>query len=178
MMAGMEQMMAAQRAVLETVQSIGVKSLEGTEKLVALNMQAARMAVEETTDNVRAMLDVREPSKLAETAMSMARPGGEKFASYAKHVYDITSETSGSIVEAMQRHVKDAQEQAADWFDTAAKTAPAGSEPLFAAARNAFSVARASYDQALSAGQKFAEFAEQGVAVATKTGAVRSKKAA
>jgi hypothetical protein len=70
------------------------------------------------------------------------------------------------------------------WIETAAKTAPAGSEPMFAAARNAMSLVRSTLDHAAKVGQQAAaspkvESTDSHVlATTTAKPATRTRKAA
>lgn len=168
MMTGMEQFAAANRALLETAQTVNAKALEGVEKLVALQIQAAKAAMNESAEHVKALMETDEPAKLAERNMAFVQPAGDKVAAYAKHMYDIAAETNAGMAEALQKHFDQAQGQYSEWLDAAMKGAPAGSEPLVAAARNAIGMAQGAYDQAMTASRRIAEYAEQNIPGATK----------
>lgn len=177
MLTGTEQFVAAQRAALDTAHNVSLKAIEGTSKLFELNMQAARTAIAETTDQIKSLFDV-DATRLADKGFALQVPSAEKLTAYVKQAYEIVSTTNAEIAELLQKHLEEAQEFAVEAIDKAAKSAPAGSESVFAAAKNSFGVARNAYDQAVNASKKITEIAEQNVAAVAKVGARAVKKPA
>jgi phasin family protein len=173
---GMENVLAAQRAALEASLEIAGKAMEGIERLAALNMQLVRETLDQQGEFAKATLGAKDPGALMNISKTLAAPAGERAASYAKEVYSIASETSAAISGSVQHQVKAAQKTMSEALDNAARTAPVGSEQLFAAARSAMQVATQSVDQAVTASTKFAEAAQQGVETLTKASAAATKK--
>lgn len=179
MMNGTEQFVAAQRAMLETAQSVGLKSLEGLGRLVDLNMQALRGNLTDATAQMKSMMDVKDAAKFAEHASGLAQPAAEKAQAYVKQAYEIVSATGAEIAELVQKQVAASQELAVSMVDTAAKGAPAGSEQVFSIAKNGLSAARSAYEQAVVATKRMTEVAESNIATAVeKAQAVRPVVAA
>lgn len=164
---GTEQLVAAQRALLDTAHNVGLKALEGATKLMDLNVQAARATLSEATTQMKSMLEA-EPTKLFDKGFAVQQPSTEKATAYAKHAYEIFTTTNGEIAELLQKHVEESQDYVVELMDAAAKNAPAGSETVFAAAKNSLAASRNVYEQALGASRKIVEMAEQGVSAATK----------
>ena len=167
MINGTEQMVAAQRALLDTAHNVGLKAIEGATKLMDLNVQAARATLAEATTQMKSMLQV-EPGKMFDKNFAIQQPSTEKATAYAKHAYEILATTNGEIAELLQKHVDESQEYVVEMMDAAAKNAPAGSETVFAAAKNSLAASRNVYEQAIGASRKIVEMAEQGVSAATK----------
>ena len=172
-----EQFVAAQRALLDTAQNVALKALDGATRLFELNVQAVRATVSEATDQVKTLLDA-DPTKVTSQSFALAQPNAEKLVSYSKQAFEIVSGTHGEIAELLQKHVDDAQELAVVAIDNAAKSAPAGSEIVFKAARNGFGAARSAYEQAVSASRRFSEQIEQNVVAPAKVNGRAAKKAA
>ena len=59
-----EQMMAAQKANVETLFGLTNKAFEGVEKLVELNLQVAKAALGEAADHTRAAMSVKDAQEL------------------------------------------------------------------------------------------------------------------
>lgn len=169
MLNGTEQFVAAQRALLDTTQNVSLKAIEGASKLFELNVQAARTAIADVTDQAKALFDL-DVTRLADKGLALPQPSTEKVTAYAKQVYEIVAATNSEIAELLQKHVEAAQELAVEAIDRVAKSAPAGSETVFAAAKNSFGVARNAYEQAVNASRKMTEMAEQNVAAVAKAG--------
>lgn len=172
-----EQFVAAQRALLDTAQNVSLKALEGATRLFELNAQAVRATVSEATEQAKSLLG-SEPTKVVSQGFALVQPNAEKLVSYSKQAYEIVSATNSEIAELLQKHVDDAQELAVVAIDNAAKTAPAGSEIVFNAARNTFGAARNAYEQAVNASRRFSEQIEQNVVATAKVNGRATKKAA
>ena len=169
----------AQNLMLDLMQTISLKTIEGTEKLIALQIQASRSLLEDMASQAQAFAELKDPQKLATHLTSMKNPASEKISAYARQAYEISTETREAITETIQKHIHESQDVTHAWIESAAKTAPAGIEPLFAVARNALSLVRTSLDHAAKLGQQAAESTDSHV-VATTTAkpAARARKAA
>ncbi len=54
-----EQLLAAHKANLDTMFSLGAKAFEGVEKLVELNIQTAKTTMEEAAEHAKAVLSAK-----------------------------------------------------------------------------------------------------------------------
>lgn len=154
---GTEQFNAAQRALMSTAQQVGVKTLEGVNKLIELNLAATKSVMSETAQSWQSLLQTKDFVKFSEQSAQYAQPAAEKAASYAKHAYEIMSGTQQEIAELISKQVDDANDWTIELIDEAAKNAPAGSEAAFALAKQTVTAARTAYDQAFAAFSKAAE---------------------
>ncbi|MGE0811679.1 MAG: phasin family protein, partial [Immundisolibacter sp.] len=59
-----EQVIAANKANVETLFGLTNKAFEGVEKLIELNMQVAKTALAETADTTKAALSVKDAQEL------------------------------------------------------------------------------------------------------------------
>ena len=84
-----EQVLAAQKANVETLFGLTQKAFEGVEKLVELNLQVAKTALSEAADNTRAALSVKDAQELLALQQNLMQPAAEKALSYGRHVYEI-----------------------------------------------------------------------------------------
>ena len=91
-----EQLIAAQKANVETLFGLTNKAFEGVEKLVELNLQVAKTALGEAGDTARAALSVKDAQELLSLQASLLQPSAEKAAAYSRHVYDIAATTNRS----------------------------------------------------------------------------------
>jgi phasin family protein len=175
-----DQVVALHKSVIESLQAVAVKSVEGFEKLAELNMAAAKSTMEESAEQVKALLEVKDPKTLADLAASTAQPTADKATAYAKHVYEIASSTNGEIVRIFEKQIAEGNRQLYSAIDAVAKNAPAGSEGLVSFVKSAVNAANTAYDQVNNASKRVAELAEANLAAAAKsatTAAARAKKA-
>ena len=179
MFAGMESIIAAQRSFFEMAQAVSQKTIEGTEKIAALNFAAAKAALTEGNDQTADVMASKDPMQAIQASIGLVQPAADKMSAYAKHLYEINSYTNAEITALVKKQTEASQEFINNAFEAAAKSAPAGSEPVFAAARNAFSAAKGAMEQAVTAGNqvadKVAEFTKQSGVTSIKA---KSRKAA
>jgi uncharacterized protein YukE len=108
------------------------------------------------------------------------QPAAEKYASYAKHCYEIMNETSSELTKLVEKQMADGNKQLFAALDTMARNAPAGSEGVVTLVKSAVSAANTAFDQVSRATKQVVEMAEANMATATKaTGRANgSRKAA
>lgn len=163
-----EQFIAAHRQSLETMQALALASLTGVEKLAELNLQAAKASLKEGVEQGVALLEKRDVQALTETLAESAQPTTDKFSAYAKHVYEIASETSAEIAKIAELQMSEGNRQLFSAIDTMAKNAPQGTEGLVTMVKSAVTAANSAWDQVNKAGKQAVEMAEANVATVTR----------
>jgi phasin family protein len=172
-----EQVIAAQKANIETLFGLTNKAFEGVEKLVELNLQVAKAALGEVADTTRAALSVKDAQELLALQATMLQPAAEKAASYSRHLYDIAAATQAEVTKVAEAQFADAQKAFATNIDTALKNAPAGSENAVALVKSAMAAANNAYESVSKAAKQAADVAEANFTAVTNT-AVKASQAA
>lgn len=175
-----EQIIASQKANMETLYGLTTKAFEGVEKLVELNVQAAKAALSESASHTQALLSVKDAQELLTLQASLFQPLAEKATAYSRHLYDIASSTSAEFGKAFEGKVAEGQAQFAALVDNAAKNAPAGSETAVAMMKSAVAAANNAFESVQKAVKQASEVAEANFnAVATSaTNAAKTASAA
>ncbi|ODS97440.1 MAG: hypothetical protein ABS56_09400 [Lautropia sp. SCN 69-89] len=174
-----EQFLQIQKTALEVFQSATITSIEGFEKLAALNVQAAKASIDESTDALKSMTEVKDAKQLAEMATGSVQPATDKVTAYYKHVYEIANETGAELAKLFEKQVAESNRQLFAAIDAMAKNAPAGTEGVVTLVKQAVSAANTAFDQVSKATKQAVEVAEANMAAAAKsTAAGRSRKAA
>jgi phasin family protein len=132
-----EQVLASQKATVETLFGLTTKAFEGVEKLVELNMTASKAALAEAASTTQAALGVKDAQELLALQASLFQPLAEKTAAYSRHLYDIASGTGAEFGKAFEAQTAEAQKKFLAVVDNAAKNAPAGSETAVAVFKSA-----------------------------------------
>jgi phasin family protein len=132
-----EQLIAAQKANIETLFGLTTKAFEGVEKLVELNVTASKLALQEAAESTQSILGVKDAQELLAMQAALFQPLAEKTAAYSRHLYDITAATSAEFGKTFEGQVSDAQKKFLAVVDNAAKNAPAGSETAVAVFKSA-----------------------------------------
>jgi len=173
-----EQIVAAQKAHLETLFGLTHKAFEGVEKLVELNVQATKAALTESASNAQALLSVKDAQELLTLQASLMQPLAEKTVAYSRHLYDIASGTGAEFTKAAEATAADTQKKILAVVDNAAKNAPAGSETAVAVMKSAVSAANNAMESVQKAVKQATEMAEANFNTVTATAVNATKTAA
>lgn len=172
-----DQLLAAQKANVETLFDLTNKAFEGVEKLVELNLQVARTALGEVAETTKAALSVKDAQELLALQASLLQPSAEKAAAYSRHVYDIFAGTNAEVVKMAESTLSDTQKKVLAAVDAAVKNAPAGTENAVALVKSAVAAANNAYESVHKAAKQAAEVAESNFQAMTST-AVKATQAA
>ena len=134
-----EQVIAANKANLETLVGLTNKAFAGVEQLIELNLAAAKAAMSESQQQAQAALTVKDAQQLLALQASLFQPLAEKAVAYNRHLYEIASNTGSDFTKAYEAKVLEAQRAFNELVDNMAKNAPAGSETAVAAFKTAVS---------------------------------------
>lgn len=172
-----EQVIAAQKANIETIFGLTQKAFEGVEKLVELNVQATKAALSESANNTQAILSVKDAQELLALQANLFQPLAEKTVAYSRHLYDIASGTTAEFGKAAEAQASDTQKKFLAVVDNASKNAPAGSETAVAVMKSAVSAANNAMESVQKAVKQATEMAEANFNTVT-TSAVNATKSA
>ena len=164
-----EQVLAAQKANIETLLGLTTKAFEGVEKLVELNLQVAKTAMTEAADTTKAALSVKDAQELLALQAQLLQPSAEKAAAYGRHVYDIAAATNAEVTKVAEAQVADAQKKLLAMVDTAVKNAPAGSENAVSLVKSAVAAANNAFESVQKAAKQAADVAEANFTAVTNT---------
>ena len=179
-----EQLVAAQKANVETLFGLTSKAFEGVEKLVELNLQVARTTLTEAAETAQAALSVKDAQELLSLQASLLQPAAEKAAAYSRHLYDIVAGANAEVTRVAEAQLADGQKKVLALVDTAVKNAPAGTESAVALVKSAVAAANNAYESVNKAAKQATEVAEANFTAMTNTAvkataqAARTRKAA
>jgi phasin family protein len=173
-----EQIVAAQKANVETLFGLTNKAFAGVEKLVELNIHASKAALAEAADNTKAALSVKDAQELLALQAGLFQPLAEKTASYSRHLYDIASGASAEFTSAFEAQAAEGQKKFMSLVDTASKNAPAGSETAVAMMKSAVAAANNAFESVQKAVKQSADMAEQNFNAVSASAASTVKAAA
>lgn len=155
-----DQVVAAQKANIEAMFGLTQKAFEGVEKLVELNVQAAKAALSETASHSQAVMGVKDAQELLALQAGLMQPLAEKAAAYSRHLYDIASGAGAEFTKAAEAQAAEAQTKFMSVVDNATKNAPAGSETAVAVVKSAMSAASNAMESVQKAVKQATEMAE------------------
>lgn len=169
----LEQFAASNKAAVDSLLAVANTALATAERIAALNLGAARTALEDSAAATRAALAIKNPNEVAALQSSVVQPAVEKAVSYSRSLYEISSESQQQLAKMLEAQFTDFQKQVAGLVEQAAKAAPAGSEGIVAAMQGAIAAANSAFGNMTTMTKQFAETAQANMAAAAK---VASKK--
>lgn len=155
-----DQFTAAAKANLETAVELSQKAFGGVEKLVELNLQVSRAALEDATAHAKALLAVKDVQEFVTLQSNAVQPAAEKATAYSRQVYEIASSTQADIAKLLEAQVGASQQKIQGLVDSAMKNAPAGSESAVAFLKQAISASSTAVESAQKAVKQAVSTAE------------------
>jgi phasin family protein len=172
-----EQLAAANKANLDTLVELTQKAFASVEKLVELNMQAARDSLEQSVEQAKAVLTVKGPQELAALQQDFLKPAQEKAMAYGRQVHDIATATQAEVTKMAEAQIAAAKTQFSTLVEEATKNAPQGSETVMAMVKTAMTNASTAFDSVQKAAQQATNLAETNLKNLSET-AEKATKAA
>lgn len=172
-----EQILASNKANVETLFGLTGKAFESIEKLVELNLAASRALLADTANQAQTVLSVKDPQELLALQSTLLQPLGEKAASYGREVYDLATATGAEFGKTFEAQFAEAQKKFLDVVDSTAQNAPAGSETAVALMKSAVTAANNVLETAQKSAKQAAALAESNFKAATAS-TVEAGKAA
>lgn len=132
----LDQVTQAQKAALENAFTTGAQLFTRGETLLALNVATAKSAYAAAAELANETLSAKDPQSLVSVQISAVQPFGEKAVAYGKEVFSISQAAAADLSKVYEASATNAQEKATEWFEAAAKNAPAGYESVYGVAKN------------------------------------------
>jgi len=176
-----EQLIALNKANLEVAMRFAGVALEGAERMIDLQLKAAKSAFSDSIESAKALASVQDMQQLAALKDNMAQPSIEKATAYAKSLYDAAAVTQSEMSKLVEEQVSDFNKQVVTMLDKMVKNAPAGSEVGISAVKSAIAAVNASYDNLSKVAKQLNEVAQSNIETAAKqavSGVKKAKKAA
>lgn len=172
-----EQLIAFNQANLELASRFAGIALEGAERILDLQLKAARSAFSDTLESAKAIAAAKDFQQLAALKDSLAQPSIEKATAYAKSVYDVAASTQAELGKLVEEQFASFNREIVAALDKMVKSAPGGSEIGIAALKSAIAAVNSAYENLAKAARQFAETTQANIDAVAKQAASGVKKA-
>ena len=143
--------------------SLTAKAFEGMEKLVELNITAAKATLEESTVTAKQLMSAKNPQEFFTLTAANAQPTAEKALSYGRQVAAITAGTQQEFTRAAEEQIAESSRKVLSLVDEVSRNAPAGTENAVAAFKAGITNASAGYEQFTKTAKQAAQVMETNV---------------
>jgi phasin family protein len=129
-----EQIVAAQKVAVEALYGFFNIALEGYEKLVALNLQAAKASIleNEVVTSEALARSAKDPQSFIELQSLQSQATTTKVQAYWHHVNEIATETRSHLLASSEKLVSEYVRETQTVIDSLAKTPSTGNEAMTA----------------------------------------------
>ncbi len=172
-----EQLIALNKANLEVAARFAGVALEGAERLLDLQLKAARTAFADSIESAKALAAVKDLQQLAALKDTLAQPSIEKATAYAKSVYDVATATQAEFGKLAEEQIAEFNKQVVTVLDNMVKTAPAGSEVGIAALKSGIAAVNSAYDNLSKVAKQFTAATQSNLEAVAKQAVSGTKKA-
>ena len=168
MFATAEQFTATNKTNLDAVQGLATTSFAGLEKLVELNMAAAKALMTESFSHATNLMSAKDLQAAMALQTAMVSPLAEKTVSYSRHVYGIAVEAGAEFTKALEGKTAEAQKTFSQVVENVTKNAPAGTESAVAVLKSALTSSQNAIDSAQSSAKQALAMAESNMSAVTE----------
>ncbi|MFN9490863.1 MAG: phasin family protein [Betaproteobacteria bacterium] len=172
-----EQLIALNKANLEVAMKFAGVAIEGAEKVIDLQLKAAKTAFADSFEGAKALASVKDLQQFAALKDNLAQPSIEKATAYAKSLYDVATETQAEFGKLVEAQVAEFNKELVSGLDKMVKTAPAGSEVGVAALKSAIGAVNSAYDNLTKVAKQFAQATQSNLEAAATQATASVKKA-
>jgi len=175
-----EQIAELSKANVASAIKLASLSIEQAEKLVTLNLNAAKLAFAQGVEGAQAAASVKDVQELFALRSKMAEFGVQSALGYSRGLYELSSEAQSELSALAEEAWSSYTKGVATWVEKASASAPAGSDVAFNAFRSTIAASTAAFDQFQRATKQVVNLADASVraAAASATKTVKGKRAA
>ncbi len=172
-----EQLIAMNKANLEAAMRFAGVAIEGAERMMDLQLKAAKAAFADSFEGAKALAAVKDFQQLAALKDSLAQPTLEKATAYAKSMYDVANGTQAEFSKLVEAQVAEFNKEVITGLDKLVKNAPAGSEVGIAAVKSGIAAVNAAYDNLSKVAKQLAQATQSNLEATAAQATASVKKA-
>jgi len=173
-----EQFADINKAGYDNAVKLASLSLEKAERFTKLNLQAAKVALEQGVFTANAVAGIKDVQQLAAVRAKLTEAGVQNALGYSRGVYQIASEAQADFSELAEAAWASYTKNVAAWVEKASKNAPAGSDFAVTALKSTVAATTAAFDQFSKATKQVVSYADASVRAASANAANVAKASA
>jgi phasin family protein len=166
-----EQFVELNKAGVAQASKLAALTFDNAEKLLQLNLSAAKSALAQGLQNAQAAASVKDVQELVALRARFAENGVQTAIAYSRTLYELASEAQAELTAVSEETWANYSKGVASFVDTAAKSAPAGSDVAVNAFKSTFAATAAAFDQFQKATQQVVNLADANIRAAAATAA-------
>lgn len=161
-----QQVLARQKAAVNTFVAAQTAVFAGFEKLIDLNLKVVKATLDEVSQKSQQAADLKDAQEVSSFISASAQPSADKAMAYSKHVYDIFAGVQAELSKLAETQIAEGRQQVSAAVEQLTKNAPAGSESAVAMLKSSLATATSAYDSLTKAAKQAADVAESNLTAA------------
>lgn len=167
------------KSSLDTALKFAQISMESAERMMKLQLDAARSSFEENSKTAKALAEAKDPQQLMNLRAKLAEQSVEKVLSYSKSVYNVASAAQSELSKLMEHAMTSHSKEVMEAMEKVIKATPGGaSEAASAAFKTAMSATQTAMENMTKAAHQVTQMADSSIRAATQATAEAAKAAA
>jgi phasin family protein len=162
-----EQFSSANKASVDALFTIAHAQFAAFERLSALNFNTTKAAFEDSVNQAKALLAVKDAQEFVNLTAASAQPALEKAIAYSRNVYEVATQTQAEVTKLAESQAAEMNKTVVALMDKLTKNAPAGSDVAISAVKSAMAAANSAYDSFTKVVKQATEMAEANVTATT-----------
>jgi phasin family protein len=162
-----EQFAAANKASVDALFTIAHAQFAAFERLSASNFDTTKAAFEDSVNQAKALLSVKDAQEFVNLTTASAQPALEKAIAYSRSLYEVATQTQAEVKKLAEGQAAAMNKNVTSLIDNVTKNAPAGSEAAVTAVKSAMAAANSAYDSFTKIVKQATDMAEANVTAAT-----------
>lgn len=172
-----EQLVEMNKANFERALKFAGIALEGAERMIGLQLNAAKAAFADSVEGAKTLASVKDLQQFAALKNNLAQPSIEKATAYARSVYDVAAATQAEFNRIVEEQMSEFNKQTVAAVDKMVKTAPAGSELGVATLKSSIAAVNSAYDNLSKVAKQFTDVTQSNMEAVAKQAVSGVKKA-
>ena len=103
-------------------------SVQNVERIVNLNLESAKTAMEGSVEHAKALTEVKDVQELATLRTRATEASTEKALAYSRSLYELANQAQAQVAQLVEQQFNTFNQKVVSVVETAARNAPAGGE--------------------------------------------------
>lgn len=157
------------KAALDMATKFASVSFETTERTLALNLEAVKVGFDQSTQNAKALVAIKNIEDLNSLRTKSAETGLNFLTAYTKNLYELGTHTQAQYSALVEERFGSLQQSLVDNLDKLAKSSPAGTDVAINAIKSGLAASTAAFDTVSKAAKQMTAFADTTIKAAAES---------
>ncbi|QDQ25199.1 phasin family protein [Chitinimonas arctica] len=141
--------------------------IDSTERLLKLQLGAAKEALEDSARTAARLSEVKDPQSAMAVRAELTEQAMGNMLGLSRNIYELAAQTQAELAQLSEIRSGNFQQSLMSNFDRISKATPAGSDILSASLKSSVAAGQAAFDSLNKAARQVAEFADTSLKAAS-----------